>query len=116
MWFLRLKAPHNLTNADENVFFPTALVNVLAKNGAKVQFRAIVDACADLSYISESAASRLQLKKCPTYIETAGLNNSSTGTSSYYVSLEIQSVFDEQFQLNIRAYVVHQICDHKPSS
>lgn len=104
-----------VSNCDEKVIFPTAKVNVSAKNGAKLILRALVDACSDVSYISEHVVQKLQLVKKPTRIETAGLSNSNTGISNAFVPIQLQSLYDTSFQMYIKAYVIPVICARIPT-
>lgn len=103
-----------VSSSEENAIFPTAVVRVLTRNGAKALVRALVDACSDVSYISEQTVQRLQLSKKPTFIETSGLSNSTTGVSNYFVVLEIQSTYNDSSSLHVRAYVIPEICNRIP--
>lgn len=104
----------NRTDESDCVIFPTALVKVCNSSGQFVFFKAVIDACSDVSYITRSAVKQLNLHLQKSEIETVGVGNVVTAECNETASFELQSRIDSSFSRKMRAYVIDTISSNRP--
>lgn len=104
-----------LSESNSNIIFPTALVKVLNSEGHCLILRALIDSCSDASYISKSAATKLNLPFNTTFSQTRGLGDIITAESKQVTTFQIQSLNDNSFKKSIDAYILPKISSCRPS-
>ncbi|KAL0850306.1 hypothetical protein ABMA28_012142 [Loxostege sticticalis] len=91
----------------QQVLLATALIKADSKNGSSQILRALLDQGSQASFISEAAVQLLQLKKTSTKSTISGIGGGHGGlTSKYTVMLNIQSLCDPSFSIQVRAHVL----------
>ncbi|KAG7312691.1 hypothetical protein JYU34_001059 [Plutella xylostella] len=114
--------PHNdvyvashFTLKKEMVLLATALIPVKSNNGTTTLLRALIDPGSQASFISERATQLLKLKRTPSYGNVTGVGSTQT-TISHAVQLQILSRHNQEFCLDINAYVLStQLTSKLPS-
>ncbi|XP_046402966.1 uncharacterized protein LOC124168742 [Ischnura elegans] len=108
-----------LTNAidskPETVLLSTAWVKVLGPHGNVVSARALLDQCAQSSFITESLCQRLRLDKKSASVVVSGLGNSLHMKCKGSVSVIIKPRFMSTFSCHTEALVVPKVTLYKPS-
>ncbi|XP_048488764.1 uncharacterized protein LOC125491267 [Plutella xylostella] len=117
-----IEEPHNdvyvashFTSKKEMVLLATALIPVKSNNGTTTLLRALIDPGSQASFISERATQILKLKRTPSYGNVTGVGSTQT-TISHAVQLQILSRHNQEFCLDINAYVLStQLTSKLPS-
>lgn len=109
-------ATHTADDLAFNVLLATALVKVKSKNGATHILRALIDMGSQGSFITESAAQILGLKKFPMNCTIKGLgNNGSSLSSNSMVIFNAYSRYQQNFATPVKAYVLKNLTRMLPS-
>ena len=90
----------------------TAQVKILY-NGLMVKVRALIDQCAQSSFITEELCQRLQLKKRRTHLPISGIGQSKISCDTE-VMITIKPHFQSEFICKFNAYVLPKITSYKP--
>ncbi|KAL0871839.1 hypothetical protein ABMA27_004314 [Loxostege sticticalis] len=102
----------HLATRGQMTLMATALVHV--KLGKQVHLlRALVDPCSQESFITESAAQRLQLRRSPIRGHVSGVGQMTTPIK-HVAELEIESRLNAAIKLSLSAYVVKKITSITP--
>lgn len=102
-------------NQTTNVLLATALVKVTAENGRTLQLRALIDQGSEGSFITESAAQTLGLRRNTINGSITGLGENIVMQARHSVSFDIQSNYDKTFSLPVNAYVLKSLTRLLPS-
>lgn len=93
----------------------TALVRVQSKNGHSQILRALLDQGSQASFISEAAVQLLRLNKVATSCRISGLGGGHSDLiTKFVVKVEIQSLHDPTFKLQINAHVINKVTSILP--
>lgn len=98
---------------------PTALVKVTSGTGTEATLRSLLDQCSQASYITESAVQLLGLKKYVSYKSSLRLGEDDKGcalTSKYVVYFRLQSMYNPNFRLSVKAHVQKKLTSILPSN
>ncbi|KAH9632932.1 hypothetical protein HF086_002754 [Spodoptera exigua] len=98
----------------KQVLLATALINAENKLGEFQTVRALLDQGSQACFITEATAQYLRLKKIPVRGIVSGLGDERPTISKYMVNLTIKSKVDQEFILNINAYVLNHITSYLP--
>lgn len=98
----------------DTVLLPTALINAEARGGAYRVIRALIDQGSQGSFITESMAQYLGLKKTSTNHLVAGVGGHKTVNCKATVNIKIQSRVDPTFNVQVKAYVLKSITSLLP--
>ncbi|KAF9404304.1 hypothetical protein HW555_014405 [Spodoptera exigua] len=100
----------------DTVLLPTALVNAEAKGGTYRVIRALIDQGSQGSFITESMAQYLGLKKSPSNHLVAGVGGDKAVKCKATVQVKIQSRVNPSFNVQVKAYVLKSItsCRYRP--
>ncbi|KAF9423498.1 hypothetical protein HW555_001053 [Spodoptera exigua] len=93
----------------DTVLLPTALVNAEAKGGTYRVIRALIDQGSQGSFITESMAQYLGLKKSPSNHLVAGVGGDKAVKCKATVQVKIQSRVNPSFNVQVKAYVLKSI-------
>uniref|UniRef100_A0ABD2XDY7 Integrase catalytic domain-containing protein n=1 Tax=Trichogramma kaykai TaxID=54128 RepID=A0ABD2XDY7_9HYME len=91
----------------------TARVQVLSEEGQSATVRALVDQCAQSSFITEELCQRLRLKKRQVNVPISGIGQGPANSRSE-VEIAIRPHFKSQFELTFKAYVLPVITSYRP--
>ncbi|XP_053612017.1 uncharacterized protein LOC128676097 [Plodia interpunctella] len=105
-------------SSQSHVLLATALVNAKSKAGTCKTLRSIVDPGSQTSFITESAAQLLGLPKEQSKSRVSGLggDRDSEVTSGYVVNLQIQSLVDPRFNMQVKAHIIKTITTLLPEN
>ncbi|KAG8226155.1 hypothetical protein J437_LFUL007392 [Ladona fulva] len=106
----------NPTSHRPTVLLATVLVKVIGPNGNYVLARALVDQCAQLSFISESLCQRLRLKERSTFQKVLGLDGCRQAVSRKAVFFTLKPYFESKFSSIVDAYVIKSVSSYTPAS
>ncbi|KAH9641403.1 hypothetical protein HF086_011432 [Spodoptera exigua] len=98
----------------KQVLLATALIKAENKLGEFQTVRALLDQGSQACFITEATAQYLRLKKIPVRGIVSGLGDERPTISKYMVNLTIKSKVDQEFILNINAYVLNHITSYLP--
>ncbi|XP_067613899.1 uncharacterized protein [Eurosta solidaginis] len=98
-----------------NTLLPTAVCQVRDSYGCKQKCRLLLDSGSEKTIISESAVSRLGLHRKHARIPVHGLDNSATGISRGWVSLQITSS-DNNNTFTVDALIMPTIASFMPAN
>ncbi|XP_059056144.1 uncharacterized protein LOC131850012 [Achroia grisella] len=101
----------------KNVLLATALVKIHTTNGTTYSLRALIDPGSEGSFITESAAQFLGLKKTTVRCTINGLgdNDKASLTSTSMVTFVAQSRYDSNFTVPVQAFVLKSITRALPA-
>ncbi|KAL0839000.1 hypothetical protein ABMA28_016997 [Loxostege sticticalis] len=102
----------HLATRGQMTLMATALVHVKLGNQVHL-LRALVDPCSQESFITESAAQRLQLRRSPIRGHVSGVGQMTTPIK-HVAELEIESRLNAAIKLSLSAYVVKKITSITP--
>lgn len=97
------------------ILLATALVSVQTKNGCRHTLRALLDQGSQASFITESAAQSLGLRRTSTRATIQGLGGDKSLGSKFIVSMKIQSCHDPHYTFQVSAHVLSAITSILPS-
>ena len=92
----------------------TVMVKIRNEYGQEHLVRALLDPCSQASFISESAAQRLQLSRSSVMGEVKGVGQMTTQIR-HSTELEILSTIKSGIKLKLTAYVVRQVTNIMPT-
>ncbi|CAK1597854.1 unnamed protein product [Parnassius mnemosyne] len=101
-------------NCKETVLIPTALVKARSKDGTYRLVRALVDQGSQGSFITESMAQYLGLKKILTKHRVTGVGGNKTVMSNSSVVVDIRSRVNPDYNVQVNAYVLKSITSLLP--
>lgn len=101
-------------SAEHQILLATALVKVIHNHQCHI-LRCLIDQGSQSSFITEDAAQRLKLNRIPINASISGLGSTTTATSKNMVTININSVYDNNFILPIDAIVLSKITGIQPS-
>lgn len=107
---------HCASSKPTDVMIATALVKVHAPNGNFALARALIDSGSESSFISESLAQLLKLKRRKADITINGLQGIKSSSPKHAVSFEITGATSESPRYPVYAYVLQCITAYKPKS
>ncbi|XP_055905489.1 uncharacterized protein LOC129940981 [Eupeodes corollae] len=96
-------------NTQSAVLLATALIKVMTPTGQPLQLRALVDPGSEASFITESAAQLLNMKKERSCANIIGVGETTTSTSKYKVTFTILSRVNANFSLQLNALVLPKL-------
>jgi hypothetical protein len=97
------------------VLLATAVVKAETNDGSLQLLRALLDQGSQGSFITESAVQLLKLKKIKSKSIISGLGSSHSGiTSNYVVKVNIQSLHDPSFIIQVEAHVLKKLTSVLP--
>ncbi|XP_026753813.2 uncharacterized protein LOC113514028 [Galleria mellonella] len=101
----------------KNVLLATALVKIQSSNGTTYYLRALIDPGSEGSFITESAAQFLGLKKTTVRCTINGLGEDGKAslTSNSMVTFIAQSRYDQSFNISVQAFVLKSITRSQPA-
>lgn len=112
----KLAAHFSKKISSRQILLATALVKAEARNGSVYTLRALLDQGSEASFVTESAAQLLGLKKIASRSSITGLGgDKGTLASKYVIMINIQSRHDPDFQIQVRAHVLSAITSLLPS-
>ncbi|CAB0028408.1 unnamed protein product [Trichogramma brassicae] len=91
----------------------TARIRVLSGEGQFATVRALVDQCAQSSFITEELCQKLRLKKRQVNVPISGIGQGPANSRSE-VEITIRPHFKSQFELMLKAYVLPVITSYRP--
>lgn len=103
-----------MPHSRETVILPTALVKIGTSSGSTT-LRALIDQGSQASFITEGAVQQLQLIKARLLTSVTGLDENSRGTSTSFVSFNMQSHHKPDFELLVTAHVMPSITQFLPN-
>lgn len=107
----------SLTNSVGNlVLLATATLNVMHNSGYTIPLRALIDPGSQVSFITNKAIQRLQLKPESTRATVFGIGRACPGTSTKRVSLSLQSPVNSDFHMESEFLTIPQITGSLPQS
>lgn len=106
-------APIYAAIQNDSKIFATALVKVLDKFGSNHLLRVFIDMGSGGALISERAAQLLCLPRKRENTPLTGIDNMSLGNSTNSVRIQVKSMVDDAFQLNINTHVMRTIINPK---
>ncbi|XP_046388857.1 uncharacterized protein LOC124157853 isoform X1 [Ischnura elegans] len=109
------KLTNVIDSKPETVLLSTAWVKVQGPHGNVVLARALLDQCAQSSFITESLCQRLRLDKKSASVVVSGLGNSHHMKCKGSVSVIIKPRFMSTFSCHTEALVVPKVTLYKPS-
>ncbi|XP_046396398.1 uncharacterized protein LOC124163497 isoform X1 [Ischnura elegans] len=109
------KLTNVIDSKPETVLLSTAWVKVQGPHGNVVLARALLDQCAQSSFITESLCQRLRLDKKSASVVVSGLGNSLHMKCKGSVSVIIKPRFMSTFSCHTEALVVPKVTLYKPS-
>ncbi|XP_046399398.1 uncharacterized protein LOC124165903 [Ischnura elegans] len=109
------KLTNVIDSKPETVLLSTAWVKVQGPHGNVVLARALLDQCAQSSFITESLCQRLRLDKKSASVVVSGLGNSHHMKCKGSVSVLIKPRFMSTFSCHTEALVVPKVTLYKPS-
>lgn len=98
------------------VMLATALVKVYAPNGISAMARALIDSGSESSFVSESLAQCLKLKRMKADITINGLQGAEASSPKHAVSFELSGAATESPRYAVYAYVLQTITAYRPKS
>lgn len=101
-------------NCKDTVLIPTALVKAKSKDGTYRVVRALVDQGSQGSFITESMAQYLGLKKTLTKHRVTGVGGNKTVISNSSVVVDICSRVNSNYSVRVNAYVLKSITSLLP--
>lgn len=111
-----ISAHFSKRTTNTKILLATALVKVETRDGEAHTLRALLDQGSEASFVTESAAQLLGLRKIQNRSSISGLGgNSGTLASRYIVNMKIQSRCDPDFSVQVRAHVLGAITNLLPS-
>lgn len=98
------------------VLLATALVKAQSKTGKGITVRCLLDQGSQASFITESTVQLLGLKKIPhkSFISGLGSENNASIASQSMVKVEIQSLHNPNFVVDIKAFVLSKLTSILP--
>ncbi|XP_073944620.1 uncharacterized protein [Choristoneura fumiferana] len=99
---------------NNQVILATAQVGVKDCRGAIVYFRALVDQGSQATFITESAAQLLNLKKTPLSANVTGIGNHAV-KARHIVNLDIYSPIDTHYVMQAKAHVLTKLTPMLPT-
>lgn len=105
----------HLSETENSVVFPTALIRVSNMEGHSVILRALIDSCSDVSYITKEAAKTLNLVLSETLVEVKGVGDTVSTESRSITAFRMHSLINRNFSSVISAYVLPKISTERPS-
>lgn len=102
-------------NMQSPVLLATVLIKVMTPTGYPLQLRALIDPGSEASFITESAAQLLSLKKKKIFVNISGVGKTITGTSTYRVTFTLISCVNANFSLQLNALVLTKLTALLPS-
>lgn len=94
----------------------TALIKVEGETGYPQILRALLDQGSQASFISEAAAQLLRLRKTSAKSCISGLGGGQSDlTSKYVVMVNIQSLHDPTFEIQVKAHVLNKVTSVLPA-
>ncbi|XP_049886588.1 uncharacterized protein LOC126381097 [Pectinophora gossypiella] len=99
------------------VLLATALVTSRSNTGTEVTLRFLLDQGSQVSFITESAAQTLGLKKVPNKIHVSGVGDGDNKpvTSTSVVFIKVQSVYDPNYVVKVKVHVLKKLTTFLPS-
>ncbi|CAB0031203.1 unnamed protein product [Trichogramma brassicae] len=91
----------------------TASVQVSSSDGQSTVVRALVDQCAQSSFVSEALCQKLQLKRRVVNVPVSGIGEGLSNSRSE-VDVTIRPHFPSSFKLLFKAYVLPTITKYRP--
>uniref|UniRef100_A0ABD2W6B4 Uncharacterized protein n=1 Tax=Trichogramma kaykai TaxID=54128 RepID=A0ABD2W6B4_9HYME len=91
----------------------TAQVRVSATGDEIATVRALVDQCAESSFVTENLCQRLLLRKRKVSVPISGIGPGPAKTRAE-VEISIRPHFESQFKLSFKAYVLPAITNYQP--
>lgn len=101
-------------NCKDTVLIPTALVKAMSKDGNYRVVRALVDQGSQGSFITESMAQYLGLKKTLTKHRVTGVGGNKTVMSNSSVVVNLRSRVNPDYNVQVNAYVLKSITSLLP--
>ncbi|XP_028166873.1 uncharacterized protein LOC114357459 [Ostrinia furnacalis] len=98
------------SSVHSEVLLATALVRVESQSGNMLTFRSLLDQGSQASFISESAARLLGLKRVACNVNVSGVGDRVPSVvSKSLVSFKLQSTLDPTFVIPVKAYVLKKL-------
>jgi hypothetical protein len=98
------------------VLLATVLVKVVGPSGNCVTARALVDQCAQSSFISKRLCQSLGLRGTSTIQKVMGLGGCQQAVSKRLVSFILKPHFESTFSCTVNAYVIRKVSSYIPSN
>lgn len=98
-----------LSSSPANVLLATAIVTGVSTTGKLIKLRALIDQGSQITLMTENAAQLLQLKSTPINYPLSGIGNTSAGCLRKLVHFQIRSPLQNQFNLNVKAFVIKSV-------
>ena len=84
----------------------TAIVVLQSEEGVRITAKALLDSCAERSFVSQDIAQALALKRNPITVAISGLNGTTSAIACGEVQLTLKSLINPNFNLDVTAFVV----------
>lgn len=105
---------NHLATGNITALLSTALINVINKHGEVFVLRALLDPCSQESFLSESAAQTLGLKRIHVNGHVSGLSQMRTPIR-FAADVEISSRLKPEKRMQITTYIVKRVTSIMPS-
>ncbi|CAB0031154.1 unnamed protein product [Trichogramma brassicae] len=105
---------YNTQEISGEALLATASIRASSSDGQCTIVRALVDQCAQSSFVTEALCQRLCLKKRRVNVPVSGIGQGLTNSRSE-VELAIRPHFPSKFKLMLKAYVLPTITSYQPS-
>ncbi|XP_055848250.1 uncharacterized protein LOC129913542 [Episyrphus balteatus] len=106
---------HSHINHSIKTLLPTALGKVLDVNGKSQIVRMLIDTGSQVSFVTESCAQRLGLKRKNARIPISGIGSTQAGSSRGLLSLAITSRCDT-YSISVDTYILSSVTTNLPTS
>ena len=106
----------NYSYRDASVLLPTAIVAIKDATGREQRFRALLDTGSQATFISESAAQALGLKRRAASCNLKGIGNSPAGKTKGEMDLVIKSSQKKDYEAKATAFILPVVTGRQPDS
>lgn len=103
-------------SAQTEILLATAIIKAIASNGEQHYLRCLIDQGSQASFVTESAAQLLRLKKTAIVASVSGVGSAGKETAKSIVKFGINSRYDYNFELSIEALVLSNLTSSLPTS
>ena len=94
---------------------PTAMVNVISSDNSIISCRALLDSGSQSSFITESCAQLLNLKRKKQMLHLTGIGDRKQRTPTASTQFQIKSTIDSNKIFNVRAFILPRLASTMPS-
>lgn len=108
-------AVHKVESTKSQVLLATALVRVMDRDGQKQILRALIDQGSQASFITESAAQRLGLRRTGVCSRITGVDSTMATVSKAQIELALFSLSSEEPVAEVKAHILKSLQSILPS-